>query len=98
MSHYGLQKAKVKGFKAVPLPAFLEGPARMMGYVDTDTAREMFNNVKRQIFTIANLECIRHQLQSKNAQWKMDVAVHLHQDGRKEKMYSFTWNINICWQ
>lgn len=47
MSHYGLQKAKVKGFKAVPLPAFLEGPARMMGYVDTDTAREMFNNVKK---------------------------------------------------
>ena len=46
MSHYGLQKAKVKAFKTVPLPYFLEGPARMMGYVDTDTAREMFNKVK----------------------------------------------------
>lgn len=46
MSHYGLQKAKVKAFKTVPLPYFLEGPARMMGYTDTDTAREMYNKVK----------------------------------------------------
>lgn len=46
ISHYGLQKVKVKAFKTVPLPYFLEGPARMMGYVDTDTAREMFNKVK----------------------------------------------------
>lgn len=46
MSHYGLQKAKVKAFKTEPLPYFLEGPARMMGYVDTDTAREMYNKVK----------------------------------------------------
>lgn len=46
ISHYGLPKAKVKEFKAVPLPYFLEGPARMMGYVDTDTARDMFNKVK----------------------------------------------------
>ena len=35
MSHYGLQKAKVvKEFKAVALPSFLEGPARMMGNVN----------------------------------------------------------------
>lgn len=46
ISHYGLPKVKVKEFKAVPLPYFLEGPARMMGYVDTDTAREMYNKVK----------------------------------------------------
>lgn len=46
MSHYGLQKAKVKAFKTESLPYFLEGPARMMGYVDTATAREMFNKVK----------------------------------------------------
>ena len=46
ISHYGLPKAKVKAFKAVPLPYFLEGPARMMGYVDTDIAREMYNKVK----------------------------------------------------
>lgn len=46
MSHYGLQKAKVKAFKTVALPYFLEGPARMMGYVDTDTARDMYHKVK----------------------------------------------------
>lgn len=46
MSHYGLQKAKVKGFKTVPLPPFLEGPARMIGYTDVDTAREIYKNVK----------------------------------------------------
>ena len=47
ISHYGLQKAAVKAFKAVPLPYFLEGPARMMGYVDTDIARDMYNKVKQ---------------------------------------------------
>lgn len=46
ISHYGLQKAKVKEFKAVALPYFLEGPARMMGYEDVDTARDMYNKVK----------------------------------------------------
>lgn len=46
ISHYGLPKAKVKAFKTAALPYFLEGPARMMGYVDTDTAREMYNKVK----------------------------------------------------
>lgn len=46
ISHYGLQKAKVKAFKSVALPYFLEGPARMMGYVDTDTARDMYHKVK----------------------------------------------------
>ena len=46
ISHYGLPKAKVKAFKAVPLPYFLEGPARMMGYMDTDEARKLYNAVK----------------------------------------------------
>ena len=46
MSHYGLQKAKVKAFKTEMLPYFLEGPARMMGYIGTDEARELFNKVK----------------------------------------------------
>lgn len=45
-THYGLQKAVVKGFKAVPLPPFLEGPARMIGTTDVATAKEIFNNVK----------------------------------------------------
>ncbi len=45
-SHYGLQKAKVKGFKTVPLPPFLEGPARMIGYTDVDTAKTIYKNVK----------------------------------------------------
>ncbi|MBR3173949.1 MAG: cellobiose phosphorylase [Eubacterium sp.] len=47
ISHYGLPKAKVKAFKTVALPYFLEGPARMMGYIDTDEAREIFNKVKQ---------------------------------------------------
>ena len=47
MSHYGLQKAVVKEFKTVALPYFLEGPARMMGNVNEETAREMYNNVKK---------------------------------------------------
>lgn len=46
ISHYGLQKAKVKEFKTIPLPYFLEGPARMMGYMDADDARKLFNAVK----------------------------------------------------
>lgn len=46
ISHYGLPKAKVKAFKTAALPYFLEGPARMMGYVDADTARKMYNKVK----------------------------------------------------
>jgi len=49
ISHYGLQKAKVKEFKAVPLPYFLEGPARMMGYVDTKTAKDMYKKVKETV-------------------------------------------------
>ena len=47
MSHYGLQKAVVKEFKTVALPYFLEGPARMMGNVNEETAREMYNSVKK---------------------------------------------------
>lgn len=47
ISHYGLPKAKVKEFKTVPLPYFLEGPARMMGYIDTDSARKLYNEVKK---------------------------------------------------
>ncbi len=46
ISHYGLPKAKVKAFKTVALPYFLEGPARMMGYIETEKARELFNKVK----------------------------------------------------
>ena len=46
ISHYGLPKAKVKAFKTVPLPYFLEGPARMMGYEDVETARALYNKVK----------------------------------------------------
>lgn len=46
ISHYGLPKAKVKAFKTVALPYFLEGPARMMGYIDTEDARELYNKVK----------------------------------------------------
>lgn len=45
-SHYGLQKAVVKGFRTVPLPPFLEGPARMIGHSDVDTAKKIYNNVK----------------------------------------------------
>lgn len=41
------RKLKLKALRQFHFPAFLEGPARMMGYVDTDTAREMFNNVKK---------------------------------------------------
>lgn len=46
ISHYGLPKAKVKAFKTSALPYFLEGPARMMGYIDTEDARAMFNKIK----------------------------------------------------
>jgi len=45
-THYGLQAAKVSGFKTVPLPPFLEGPARMIGYADTETAKTIYKNVK----------------------------------------------------
>lgn len=47
LSHYGLQKAKVKAFETKALPYFLEGPARMMGNVDEKTAREIYNAVKK---------------------------------------------------
>lgn len=47
ISHYGLQKAKVKEFKTAALPYFLEGPARMMGYEDVETARKLYNDVKQ---------------------------------------------------
>jgi len=47
MSHYGLPKAKVKEFEAQPLPAFLEGPAKMLGIMkDKEAAEELYNNVK----------------------------------------------------
>ncbi|WFR58443.1 cellobiose phosphorylase [Anaerocolumna sp. AGMB13025] len=47
MSHYGLPKAVVKAFEVVPLPAFLEGPARMLGTLtDKESARILFQNVK----------------------------------------------------
>ncbi|MBR3645077.1 MAG: cellobiose phosphorylase [Lachnospiraceae bacterium] len=45
-THYGLQRAIVKGFKVVPLPPFLEGPARMIGTTDIPTAKTIYQNVK----------------------------------------------------
>ncbi|WMJ86381.1 cellobiose phosphorylase [Anaerocolumna sp. MB42-C2] len=46
ISHYGLQKAEVKAFELVPLPAFLEGPARMLGTLDREAADLLCTNIK----------------------------------------------------
>lgn len=47
MSHYGLQKAAVKAFEVIPLPAFLEGPARMLGTMeDKEEAETLCGNIK----------------------------------------------------
>lgn len=47
ISHYGLPKAKVKAFEVDPLPAFLEGPARMLGIVkDYEEAKRLHSKVK----------------------------------------------------
>jgi hypothetical protein len=47
MSHYGMPKAVVKAFDVRPLPAFLEGPARMLGTLtDKESAKMLFQNIK----------------------------------------------------
>jgi len=47
MSHYGMQKANVKAFKATALPHFLEGPARMLTVIkNREEAKNLCNNVK----------------------------------------------------
>ncbi|MGB8452498.1 MAG: hypothetical protein WCD89_09205 [Anaerocolumna sp.] len=47
ISHYGMQKAVVKAFEIRSLPAFLEGPARMLGTVhDKEAAEILYSNVK----------------------------------------------------
>jgi hypothetical protein len=47
MSHYGMQKAIVKAFEIQPLPAFLEGPARMLATMsDKKAAAQLASNVK----------------------------------------------------
>jgi hypothetical protein len=48
MSHYGLPKAKVKKFTVQPLPAFLEGPAKMLSTMDNrQEAEEISHKVKK---------------------------------------------------
>ncbi|WP_202621545.1 hypothetical protein [Anaerocolumna sedimenticola] len=46
ISHYGLQKAVVREFEIIPLPAFLEGPARMLGTMDKEAADLLCKNIK----------------------------------------------------
>lgn len=47
ISHYGLPKAKIKAFEVVPVPAFLEGPAKMLGSLtDEQEAEELYSNVR----------------------------------------------------
>ncbi|MDF2540607.1 MAG: cellobiose phosphorylase [Herbinix sp.] len=46
-THYGLQKAKVKRFEVLPLPSFLEGPAKMLGTLKgSKEAETLYQNVK----------------------------------------------------
>jgi hypothetical protein len=46
-SHYGLPKVVVKAFEVLPLPSFLEGPAKMLGLIkDQETAKVVHQNVK----------------------------------------------------
>lgn len=47
ISHYGLPKVKVKAFEVLPVPAFLEGPAKMLGTMsDQKEAAILYNNVR----------------------------------------------------
>ncbi len=47
ISHYGMPKAVVTEFVIIPLPAFLEGPARMLGTVaDQEAAEVLCSNIK----------------------------------------------------
>lgn len=44
---YGLPKVKVKAFEVMPLPAFLEGPAKMLATVgDREQAEELYRKVR----------------------------------------------------
>lgn len=46
-SHYGLPKAKVKAFEVQAVPAFLEGPAKMLGTLtDPKEAETLYNKVR----------------------------------------------------
>jgi hypothetical protein len=46
-THYGMPKAIVKAFEVQPLPAFLEGPARMLPTMeDKAAAKTLFQNIK----------------------------------------------------
>lgn len=46
-THYGMPKAIVKAFEVQPLPAFLEGPARMLPTMDDKAAaKTLFQNIK----------------------------------------------------
>lgn len=47
MSHYGLPKAKIHAFKVQPLPAFLEGPTKMLfNLKDAEAALNLYKNVR----------------------------------------------------
>lgn len=47
ISHYGLPKARIHAFEVLPLPAFLEGPAKMLSTLkDKMVAEELYNNVR----------------------------------------------------
>ena len=47
ISEYGLPKVTVKAFEVVPLPAFLEGPAKMLATLkDQRQAKELYINVR----------------------------------------------------
>lgn len=48
LSHYGLPKVKVLEFNVIPLPAFLEGPARMLKVMTKkEEAKHIFREVKK---------------------------------------------------
>ncbi len=47
ISEYGLPKVRVKAFEVVPLPAFLEGPAKMLATLeDQKQAAELYSHVR----------------------------------------------------
>ncbi len=54
LSHYGLAKVIVHEFKVIPLPAFLEGPARMLKVMtDKEEAGHIFREVRKsELFDI----------------------------------------------
>ncbi len=46
LSHYGMPKARVKAFEVKLLPYFLEGPAKMLGSVSENEAKELYERVR----------------------------------------------------